>query len=89
MRHRKRRKNRCKRTEAAAARKELAFLGVKPELRTEYCDTLSIGSGIQLWMETENTVVGGGALGERGKPAENVGREAAKLLLEQQYQQNY
>ena len=40
------------------------------------------GSGIALWAATEHSVLGADALGERGKPAEKVGREAAMALLE-------
>lgn len=43
----------------------------------------SPGSGIVLAAITENTVLGGDALGEKGKPAEIVGREAAIKLLEE------
>ena len=40
------------------------------------------GSGVVLWAETDEGVVGGDALGERGKRAEVVGREAAQKLVE-------
>ncbi|ABL77627.1 RNA 3'-terminal phosphate cyclase [Thermofilum pendens] len=39
------------------------------------------GSGIVLWARVGEGVVGSDALGERGKPAEDVGREAAERLL--------
>jgi len=42
----------------------------------------STGCGIGVWAETpEGIALGGNALGERGKPAERVGEEAAKMLL--------
>ncbi|MFB0561715.1 MAG: RNA 3'-terminal phosphate cyclase [Candidatus Lokiarchaeia archaeon] len=42
------------------------------------------GSGIVLWAETgSRSVIGGDALGERGKPAEKVGEEAAGKLLKE------
>jgi len=41
------------------------------------------GSGIVIWANTDVLRLGGDALGERGKPAEIVGREAAKVLIEQ------
>jgi RNA 3'-terminal phosphate cyclase (ATP) len=42
----------------------------------------STGCGIALWAETAaGLTLGGNALGERGKPAERVGEEAAKMLL--------
>jgi len=39
------------------------------------------GSGITLWAITEKSILGGDALGARGKPAEKVGEEAARKLL--------
>ncbi len=39
------------------------------------------GSGIVIWAVTDTGVVGGDALGEKGKPAERVGSEAAEKLL--------
>ena len=42
---------------------------------------LGPGSGIVLAAVTERSILGGDSLGERGKPAETVGREAAKKLL--------
>ncbi|MBW2968595.1 RNA 3'-terminal phosphate cyclase [Candidatus Woesearchaeota archaeon] len=60
-------------------------------IHKEYCDTNSIGTGITLWaiyskdkedIDPENSIrLGGNALGERGKMAEQVGEEAAKMLL--------
>lgn len=45
---------------------------------------LGPGSGIVLWaISDKGAVVGADALGERGKRAEQVGREAAKKLLEE------
>lgn len=41
----------------------------------------SPGSGITLWAVTKNTVIGSDALGERGKRAEIVGKEAAEKLV--------
>jgi len=48
----------------------------------EYVNTLSYGSGITLWAETENSIIGADALGEKGKRAEDVGIEAGRKLLE-------
>jgi len=39
------------------------------------------GSGVVAWAVSENSVVGGDSLGERGKRAEVVGREAAEKLV--------
>jgi len=43
---------------------------------------LGPGSGIVVWAECENSILGGDSLGERGKPAEKVGEEAAEILIE-------
>ncbi|NPA70216.1 MAG: RNA 3'-terminal phosphate cyclase [Crenarchaeota archaeon] len=44
---------------------------------------LGPGSGIVLWAITDrDEILGGDALGEKGKPAEEVGREAAEKLVE-------
>ncbi len=66
-----------------AARKILERNFSKIEIKEEYHDTLSPGCGIILWAEFENTIIGWDALGERGKPSEQVGKEAAEGLLEQ------
>ena len=45
---------------------------------------LGSGAGITLWAETESgAILGASSLGERGKPAEQVGREAAESLIKQ------
>ncbi|MEW6221951.1 MAG: RNA 3'-terminal phosphate cyclase [Candidatus Hadarchaeota archaeon] len=45
---------------------------------------LGPGTGITLWAETENgAVLGASSLGKRGKPAEQVGKEAAESLAKQ------
>jgi RNA 3'-phosphate cyclase len=53
------------------------------EIEVEYGPTKSPGSGIDLWALAENTVLGSNALGARGKRAEEVGAEAAAVLLRQ------
>lgn len=53
------------------------------DIRTEYCNTLSAGSGIVLWAKFDNAVLGADGLGERGKKAELVGEEAAKNLMKE------
>lgn len=45
-------------------------------------NVLGPGSGITLWAECNNSVLGSDSLGARGKPAEKVGREAAQKLIE-------
>lgn len=42
----------------------------------------SPGSAICLWVDSEMMSIGSDSLGERGKPAENVGREAALCLID-------
>ncbi|MEM1526899.1 MAG: RNA 3'-terminal phosphate cyclase [Ignisphaera sp.] len=42
---------------------------------------LGPGSGIVVYSKTTNSVLGGDALGMKGKPAEEVGREAAEKLF--------
>ncbi len=51
------------------------------EIKQEYSDALSYGSGITLWIETENSRLGADSLGEKGKKAELVGKEAAEDLI--------
>lgn len=48
----------------------------------QYVETLSTGSSIAAHAHC-NTVIGASSLGERGKPAEKVGRECADLLKKQ------
>jgi RNA 3'-terminal phosphate cyclase (GTP) len=77
--------------QASAARQELSRLKTPIEITTEYSEATSTGSGITLWaifapnnedLDTENPIrIGADALGEKGKPAEQVGKEAANQLL--------
>lgn len=55
---------------------------VSPEIRSETVNSKAVGSGITLWMETEKSIFGGDCVGEKGKAAEKVGKEAAEELLE-------
>ncbi|MBC7100507.1 RNA 3'-terminal phosphate cyclase [Methanothermobacter tenebrarum] len=67
--------------QARAAQKILQENGLDAEIRIEHSnDTLSPGSGIILWAEG-NTRIGASSLGEKGKPAEIVGKEAAEELI--------
>lgn len=73
--------------QARAAEEALRSLGVPVKVDVEYYEPgkdphLGPGSGIVLWATTEGSVLGGDSLGEKGKPAEQVGREAASSLLE-------
>ena len=56
---------------------------VTPKIAVEYSETACPGSGIVLWLEYENSIVGASALGERGKRSEAVGKEAFEALKEQ------
>lgn len=79
--------------QAKAAKLILSKLNCPIHIRTEYCDTLSTGSGITLWaifsknpedIDIMNPIrLGADTLGERGKRAEEVGKEAAEKLLKE------
>lgn len=68
----------------ANAAKKLLFDYFKADakIKVEYVNTLNPGSGIQLWVETEKSILGGDSLGELGKKAELVGEEAANNLIQ-------
>ncbi len=55
---------------------------VDAKVKVDYVNTLNPGSGIQLWVETENSILGGNCIGELGKKAEVVGEEAANNLIQ-------
>lgn len=65
------------------AARELIFkeLGVFPNIKAEYVNSVCPGSGIVLWANTTQTIIGSDALGEKGKKAEQVGTEAAGKLV--------
>lgn len=71
--------------QAASARDALRLAGFGDYLSEIVIDVetpaVGPGSGIVLWAEYENGVVGADALGEKGKRAEVVGREAAEKLI--------
>jgi len=76
--------------QAAAAQtvlKETHRLDVSVRLETYAPETdphIAPGSGIVLYTDEGcGTVLGADSVGERGKPAEEVGRQAAKLLVEE------
>jgi len=54
---------------------------VIPKIDVAYDNALCPGSGIQLWIKTENSIIGSNALGEIGKKSEIVGEEAANSLI--------
>lgn len=67
--------------QAKEARKRLAHLDVPIDIKSEYYDTYSPGSGITLFAECAHTTLGADALGERGKPSERVAQDAAAKLI--------
>jgi RNA 3'-terminal phosphate cyclase (GTP) len=68
--------------QADAAEHLLQRLGCPVEIAVEYTGAASLGSGITLWTESDSgPPMGGSALGVKGKPADEVGREAAKALM--------
>jgi RNA 3'-terminal phosphate cyclase (GTP) len=67
--------------QADAADHLLKRLGAT-EIAVEYSNSAGPGSGITLWTESEDGPrLGGSALGVQGKPADEVGREAARALM--------
>ena len=68
--------------QASSAKSVLQEHGFKVGKVDVLCNVSSIGrgSGIVLWSRVGSSIVGGDALGEKGKPAEVVGREAAEAL---------
>jgi len=79
--------------QAQSARHVLRELKCPIDIRHEYADTASTGSGLTLWAifskdeedidPSDPVRLGADALGEKGKRAEQVGEEAAKRLLEE------
>ncbi|MGE5256630.1 MAG: RNA 3'-terminal phosphate cyclase [Hyphomicrobiales bacterium] len=69
--------------QAQAARDALGSK-IPADIAEEYCSSASPGSVITLWAvdREDRSLVGADALGERGKPAEAVGREAIGRLLD-------
>jgi len=68
--------------QAEVAKMELKELKCPVNIAAEYSDTLSAGSGITLWAKFDSgAIIGADALGQRGKPSEVVGKEAAENLV--------
>jgi RNA 3'-terminal phosphate cyclase len=55
--------------------------GYAVDIRNEYSDALSPGSGITLWAQFAVGTIGADSLGRIGKRAEEVGSESARSLL--------
>uniref|UniRef100_A0A7J3YTG0 RNA 3'-terminal phosphate cyclase n=1 Tax=Ignisphaera aggregans TaxID=334771 RepID=A0A7J3YTG0_9CREN len=74
--------------QANSAKEVLERLRAPLHIELEFYDPksdphLGPGSGIVLYAEFSNSIIGADALGEKGKPAEVVGREAAQKLLQE------
>jgi len=67
--------------QAKAAEEYLRQKGFDANVERQTVQTFSSGTSITLWAECKNSILGTDALGERGKPAERVGEEAAKGLV--------
>ena len=63
--------------QAEAARARLLEAGYSLQIETKSFEAFSTGSGITLWAG----YLGGSALGERGLPAEKVGKQAAEEII--------
>jgi len=53
------------------------------DITVHYENTTSPGSGVDLWVLTENSILGANTLGARGRRAEEVGEQAAFIVLKQ------
>ena len=70
--------------QAEIAKRALKELKCPVNITTEYSDSLSPGSGITLWAKFDSgAIIGADSLGEKGKPSESVGKEAAEKLLKE------
>jgi RNA 3'-terminal phosphate cyclase (GTP) len=78
--------------QANSAKQQLAKYNCPVNIRAEYSDALSTGSGITLWavfsrkkddIDVLNPIIiGADELGEKGKPAEEIGKGAAQKLID-------
>lgn len=66
----------------AAARALSEKISTELAVETKYVETLSAGSGILLVAECASSFMGADVLGELGKAAEQVGKEAALALMQ-------
>ena len=69
--------------QASTAEKILTGQNISSEITVETVQSSSPGSVIVLWAEGERVFIGSDSLGDRGKPAEKVGSEAARSLIRQ------
>ena len=73
----------AERMRKAASHILLKKLKICPEIKVEYCKTLSTGASMVLWAEFENTIIGWDIIGEKGICAEDIGKKVAEGLLKQ------
>jgi RNA 3'-phosphate cyclase len=64
-----------------AAIKTLIKGDLKPDIKIEQNSSLSPGTSITLWAESNDIILGSTVLGERGLPSEEIGNNAATNLL--------
>ena len=64
-----------------AAIKTLLKKNLTSSLQIEKTTSLSTGTGITLWTQSEDTLLGSTVLGEKGVPSEKIGETAAMNLL--------
>jgi RNA 3'-phosphate cyclase len=67
--------------QARAAENFLKSRGLEPRIKEMYVSADCPGSGIVLWASDGRVMLGGDSIGERGKNAKEVGREAAQNLF--------
>lgn len=65
------------------AEKILKEMKIPLDIKIEYFDTDCPGCSIDLFATCDNSVLGVSSIGKLGKPAEEVGEEAAKSLMKQ------
>jgi len=66
---------------AEAAHDELATAGLASDIELEHHRGPGSGMGVSLWTEGRFPPMGADGVGRRGRPAEEVGREAARALI--------
>jgi RNA 3'-phosphate cyclase len=66
-----------------AAIKTLVQKNLKASLKVEKTTSFSAGTGITLWTQTNNTVLGKTGLGEKDIPAEKIGESVATAIIQE------
>ena len=61
--------------------KTLLKKNLEASLKIEKATSLSAGTGITVWTQTHNVILGATVLGERGLPAEKIGENVATELI--------